>query len=95
MALLFEPLFQTPLETHQTLQLLRGSGLDVCGLRLLYPGHHLLLSSSGELCCPSTAATLLRKAQSCKCTEGKSGESQICVIVALAVAVSFPEEVIE
>ncbi|KAF4791896.1 hypothetical protein TURU_125046 [Turdus rufiventris] len=49
MVLLFEALFQSPLETHHTLQLLLGSGLDVCGLRLLYPGQDLLLSSSEKL----------------------------------------------
>ncbi|XP_068062641.1 dynein axonemal assembly factor 8 [Anomalospiza imberbis] len=49
MVLLFEALFRSPLETHHTLQLLLGSGLDVCGLRLLYPGQDLLLSSSEKL----------------------------------------------
>ncbi|XP_066186189.1 dynein axonemal assembly factor 8 [Sylvia atricapilla] len=49
MVLLFEALFRSPLETHPCLQLLRGSGLDVCGLRLLYPGQDLLLSSSEKL----------------------------------------------
>ncbi|XP_074409218.1 dynein axonemal assembly factor 8 isoform X5 [Zonotrichia albicollis] len=49
MVLLFEALFQNPLETHHTLRLLLGSGLDVCGLRLLYPGQELLLSSSEKL----------------------------------------------
>ncbi|XP_054127134.1 dynein axonemal assembly factor 8 [Melozone crissalis] len=49
MVLLFEALFQNPLETHHTLRLLLRSGLDVCGLRLLYPGQELLLSSSGKL----------------------------------------------
>ncbi|XP_072791635.1 dynein axonemal assembly factor 8 isoform X1 [Taeniopygia guttata] len=49
MVLLFEALFRNPLETHLTLQLLLGSGLDVCGLRLLYPGQDLLLSSSEKL----------------------------------------------
>ncbi|XP_033373829.1 uncharacterized protein C16orf71 homolog isoform X2 [Parus major] len=49
MVLLFEDLFRSPLETHHTLQLLLGSGLDVCGLRLLYPGQELLLSSSEKL----------------------------------------------
>ncbi|XP_059718034.1 dynein axonemal assembly factor 8 [Haemorhous mexicanus] len=52
MVLLFEALFQNPLETHHTLRLLLGSGLDVCGLRLLYPSQDLLLSSSEKL--PST-----------------------------------------
>ncbi|XP_068886355.1 dynein axonemal assembly factor 8, partial [Aphelocoma coerulescens] len=49
MVLLFEALFRSPLETHHMLQLLLGSGLDVCGLRLLYPGQDLLLSSSEKL----------------------------------------------
>nr|XP_054499931.1 dynein axonemal assembly factor 8 [Agelaius phoeniceus] len=49
MVLLFEALFQSPLETHHTLRLLLGSGLDVCGLRLLYPSRELLLSSSEKL----------------------------------------------
>ncbi|XP_038007546.1 uncharacterized protein C16orf71 homolog isoform X2 [Motacilla alba alba] len=49
MVLLFEALFRSPLETHHTLQMLLGSGLDVCGLRLLYPGQDLLLSSSEKL----------------------------------------------
>ncbi|XP_053813890.1 dynein axonemal assembly factor 8 isoform X4 [Vidua chalybeata] len=49
MVLLFEALFRSPLETHHTLQLLLGSGLDVCGLRLLYPSQDLLLSSSEKL----------------------------------------------
>lgn len=65
MVLLFEALFQNPLETHHTLRLLLGSGLDVCGLRLLYPGQELLLSSSGGLCLSSRAS------QICKCTEVK------------------------
>lgn len=63
MVLLFEALFRRPLETHRALQLLLRSGLDVCGLRLLYPGLDLLLSSSGELCFPCTAPTVLGKAQ--------------------------------
>lgn len=63
MVLLFEALFRSPLETHRMLQLLLGSGLDVCGLRLLYPGQDLLLSSSGELCFSSTASMMLRKAK--------------------------------
>ncbi|XP_063027533.1 dynein axonemal assembly factor 8 [Melospiza melodia melodia] len=49
MVLLLEALFQNPLETHHTLRLLLGSGLDVCGLRLLYPSQELLLSSSEKL----------------------------------------------
>ncbi|KAL2298753.1 hypothetical protein Nmel_014349 [Mimus melanotis] len=49
MVLLFEAVFQSPLQTQHTLQLLLGSGLDVCGLRLLYPGQPLLLSSSEKL----------------------------------------------
>lgn len=49
MVLLFEPLLQSPLATHHTLQLVFGSGLDICGLRLLYPPQDVLLSSSGEV----------------------------------------------
>lgn len=95
MVLLFEALFRRPLETHHTLQLLLGSGLDVCGLRLLYPSQDLLLSSSGGLCFSSTASIVLRKAQICKCTEVKGDQSQICMMVALSVPVSFPKEIIE
>lgn len=94
MVLLFEALFRSPLETHHTLQLLLSSGLDVCGLRLLYPGQDLLLPSSGELCF-SRASILLRRAQICKCTEVKSDESQICMRVALSVPISSPKEIIE
>lgn len=90
MVLLLEALFRRPLETHQTLQLLLRSGLDVCGLRLLYPGHHLLLSSSGELCSSCTAPILLGKAQTCKCTQLKSDESHICVRVVLSTCI-FPK----
>ena len=37
--------FQNPLITHYTLHLLLDSGLDVCGLRLLYPPQRLLSES--------------------------------------------------
>ncbi|XP_054067001.1 dynein axonemal assembly factor 8 [Rissa tridactyla] len=49
MALLFETLFRSPLATHHMLQLVLGSGLDICGLRLLYPQQDVLLSSSEKL----------------------------------------------
>ncbi|KAM6249800.1 dynein axonemal assembly factor 8 [Porphyrio hochstetteri] len=49
MVLLFETLFQSPLATHHMLQLVLGSGLDICGLRLLYPQQDVLLSSSEKL----------------------------------------------
>ncbi|XP_014791709.1 PREDICTED: uncharacterized protein C16orf71 homolog [Calidris pugnax] len=49
MVLLFETLFQSPLATHHTLELVLGLGLDVCGLRLLYPQQDMLLSSSEKL----------------------------------------------
>ncbi|XP_027539325.1 uncharacterized protein C16orf71 homolog isoform X3 [Neopelma chrysocephalum] len=49
MVLLFERLLQSPLAAHHLLQLLLSSGLDVCGLRLLYPQQDVLLSSSEKL----------------------------------------------
>ncbi|XP_074014738.1 dynein axonemal assembly factor 8 [Numenius arquata] len=49
MVLLFETLFRSPLATHHTLELVLDSGLDVCGLRLLYPQQDMLLSSSEKL----------------------------------------------
>lgn len=49
MVLLFETLLRSSLATHHMLQLVLSSGLDVCGLRLLYPQHDVLLSSSGEV----------------------------------------------
>ncbi|XP_009982537.1 PREDICTED: uncharacterized protein C16orf71 homolog, partial [Tauraco erythrolophus] len=49
MVLLFETLFRSPLATHHVLQLVLSSGLDICGLRLLYPQHNVLLSSSEKL----------------------------------------------
>ncbi|KAM6077550.1 dynein axonemal assembly factor 8 isoform 2-T2 [Theristicus caerulescens] len=55
MVLLFETLFQSPLATHHMLQLVLSSGLDVCGLRLLYPQQDVLLSSSEKL--PSSYAS--------------------------------------
>ncbi|XP_038276647.1 dynein axonemal assembly factor 8 isoform X2 [Dermochelys coriacea] len=51
-ALLFETLLRTPLAIHHMLQLILSSGLDICGLRLLYPEHSVLLSSTDKL--PST-----------------------------------------
>ncbi|XP_030592125.1 uncharacterized protein LOC115784880 isoform X2 [Archocentrus centrarchus] len=39
--------FQHPLITHYTLQLVLDSGLDVCGLRLLYPPQGLLTEHYG------------------------------------------------
>ncbi|KAG7223157.1 hypothetical protein INR49_015765, partial [Caranx melampygus] len=39
--------FLHPLITHYTLQLVMDSGLDVCGLRLLYPPHRFLSDSAG------------------------------------------------
>nr|XP_038042800.1 uncharacterized protein C16orf71 homolog isoform X7 [Anas platyrhynchos] len=55
MALLFETLLRSSLATHHMLQLVLSSGLDVCGLRLLYPQHDVLLSSSEKL--PSSYAS--------------------------------------
>ncbi|XP_068764132.1 dynein axonemal assembly factor 8 isoform X2 [Struthio camelus] len=49
MVLLFETLFRSPLAIHHMLQLVLSSGLDICGLRLLYPQHDVLLSSSEDL----------------------------------------------
>ncbi|XP_051487965.1 dynein axonemal assembly factor 8 [Apus apus] len=49
MVLLFETLFQSPPATHHMLQLVLSSGLDICGLRLLYPQQDMLLSSSEKL----------------------------------------------
>ncbi|XP_032560034.1 uncharacterized protein C16orf71 homolog isoform X1 [Chiroxiphia lanceolata] len=49
MVLLFERLLRSPLAAHHLLQLLLSSGLDVCGLRLLYPRQDVLLSSSEKL----------------------------------------------
>ncbi|XP_034567459.1 uncharacterized protein LOC117832438 [Notolabrus celidotus] len=42
-----EAVFLNPLKTHYTLQLVLDSGLDVCGLRLLYPPHSLLSDRTG------------------------------------------------
>ncbi|XP_068554859.1 dynein axonemal assembly factor 8 isoform X7 [Anas acuta] len=55
MVLLFETLLRSSLATHHMLQLVLSSGLDVCGLRLLYPQHDVLLSSSEKL--PSSYAS--------------------------------------
>ncbi|XP_072125360.1 dynein axonemal assembly factor 8 isoform X1 [Mobula birostris] len=52
MALVFENLFSNPVALHHTLQLTLGSGMDICGLRLLYPSPLLLAESAGKL--PST-----------------------------------------
>ncbi|XP_064886968.1 dynein axonemal assembly factor 8 isoform X6 [Columba livia] len=57
MALLFETLFQSPLATHHMLQLVLSSGLDICGLRLLYPQQDVLLSSSEKLPSSYTSKT--------------------------------------
>ncbi|XP_039205834.1 uncharacterized protein C16orf71 homolog isoform X2 [Crotalus tigris] len=46
MTLLFETLLQNPVAVHHLLQLILASGLDVCGLRLLYPQQQMLLSST-------------------------------------------------
>ncbi|XP_075371346.1 dynein axonemal assembly factor 8 isoform X1 [Mycteria americana] len=57
MVLLFETLFQSPLATHHTLQLVLSSGLDICGLRLLCPQQDVLLSSSEKLPSSYTSKT--------------------------------------
>ncbi|XP_043567478.1 dynein axonemal assembly factor 8 isoform X5 [Chiloscyllium plagiosum] len=49
MALLFENLLINPVALHHTLQLILGNGLDICGLRLLYPSYRLLAESAGKL----------------------------------------------
>ncbi|XP_040430157.1 uncharacterized protein C16orf71 homolog isoform X5 [Cygnus olor] len=59
MVLLFETLLRSSLATHHMLQLVLSSGLDVCGLRLLYPQHDVLLSSSEKL--PSSYASEMGK----------------------------------
>lgn len=41
-------LFLDPLATHYTLHLLLSAGLDVCGLRLIYPSKELLAHSAGK-----------------------------------------------
>ncbi|XP_074867038.1 dynein axonemal assembly factor 8 isoform X2 [Carettochelys insculpta] len=58
--LLFETLLRTPLAVHHMLHLILSSGLDVCGLRLLYPQHSMLLPSTDKL--PSTYAPEAGKA---------------------------------
>ncbi|XP_042710061.2 dynein axonemal assembly factor 8 isoform X2 [Chrysemys picta bellii] len=58
--LLFETLLRTPLAVHHMLQLILSSGLDICGLRLLYPQHSMLLASTDKL--PSTYAPEASKA---------------------------------
>uniref|UniRef100_A0A8C3IBJ4 Dynein axonemal assembly factor 8 n=1 Tax=Chrysemys picta bellii TaxID=8478 RepID=A0A8C3IBJ4_CHRPI len=58
--LLFETLLRTPLAVHHMLQLILSSGLDICGLRLLYPQHSMLLASTDKL--PSTYAPEAGKA---------------------------------
>ncbi|XP_041735690.1 dynein axonemal assembly factor 8 isoform X3 [Coregonus clupeaformis] len=45
----YTSLFLHPLVVHHTLQLLLNSGLDVCGLRLLYPTPDLLTNSTGRV----------------------------------------------
>ncbi|KAM6054412.1 LOW QUALITY PROTEIN: dynein axonemal assembly factor 8 [Chlamydotis macqueenii] len=57
MVLLFKTLFRSPLATHHMLQLVVSSGLDICGLRLLYPQHSVLLSSSEKLPSSYTSKT--------------------------------------
>ncbi|KAM6379269.1 dynein axonemal assembly factor 8 [Pluvialis apricaria] len=57
MVLLFETLFRSPLATHHMLQLVLSSGLDICGLRLLYPQQDVLLSSSEKLPSSYTSKT--------------------------------------
>eukprot|EP00062_Callorhinchus_milii_P009056 gi/632952430/ref/XP_007891847.1/ PREDICTED: uncharacterized protein C16orf71 homolog isoform X2 [Callorhinchus milii] len=52
MALVFENLFSDPIAFHHVLQLILSNGIDICGLRLLYPTHSLLTDSTGKL--PST-----------------------------------------
>ncbi|XP_039348466.1 uncharacterized protein C16orf71 homolog isoform X2 [Mauremys reevesii] len=59
-ALLFETLLRTPLAVHHMLQLILSSGLDICGLRLLYPQHSELLASTDKL--PSAYAPEAGKA---------------------------------
>ncbi|XP_054849637.1 dynein axonemal assembly factor 8 [Eublepharis macularius] len=49
MALLFETLLRNPVAVHHTFQLILASGLDICGLRLLYPPCNVLLSSTVAL----------------------------------------------
>ncbi|XP_048465465.1 dynein axonemal assembly factor 8 isoform X3 [Rhincodon typus] len=49
MALLFENLLTNPVALHHTLQLILGNGMDICGLRLLYPSYRLLAESAGKL----------------------------------------------
>ncbi|XP_071326366.1 dynein axonemal assembly factor 8 isoform X2 [Trachinotus anak] len=41
--------FLQPLITHYTLQLIVDSGLDVCGLRLIYPPHRFLSDTAGDV----------------------------------------------
>nr|XP_014351953.1 PREDICTED: uncharacterized protein LOC106706083 [Latimeria chalumnae] len=55
MTLVFDTLFSDPLALHHTLQMIFISGLDICGVRLLYPQHDLLTSSTGNL--PSSYTT--------------------------------------
>ncbi|XP_066496915.1 dynein axonemal assembly factor 8 [Tiliqua scincoides] len=58
MTLLFETLLRNPMAVHHMLQLFVASGLDVCGLRLLYPRYSMLLSSMDNE--PSVLALSLR-----------------------------------
>jgi len=106
MVLLFETLFRSPLATHHMLQLVLSSGLDICGLRLLYPQQDVLLSSSGEVSFPSEIPLCDNtevKAKICKCTQMKSDVvlwawgrgCQIYMSVALSVPISFPKEMIK
>ncbi|KAM6424570.1 dynein axonemal assembly factor 8 isoform 2-T2 [Liasis olivaceus] len=54
MTLLFETLLRNPVAVHHLLQLILASGLDVCGLRLLYPQQQML--RSGTITLPSCHA---------------------------------------
>ncbi|XP_043945258.1 dynein axonemal assembly factor 8-like [Protopterus annectens] len=49
MAVMFQTLFSNPLAFHHTLQLILCHGLDICGLRLLYPKYNILASSTDSL----------------------------------------------
>ncbi|KAG7316913.1 hypothetical protein KOW79_019211 [Hemibagrus wyckioides] len=47
LALVYQAMFNNPLATHYTLQLLFSSGQDVCGLRFTYPSTELLAHCAG------------------------------------------------
>ncbi|XP_070617104.1 dynein axonemal assembly factor 8 [Erythrolamprus reginae] len=62
MTLLFETLLRNPVAVHHLLQLILASGLDVCGLRLLYPQPQMLVSSTitrPSCSAPGKAAAML------------------------------------